>query len=195
MMATRRDTVELQGQHGRAAVAGTLRSSTMPSAAVRRTSAMSAASWRVVSGPGPSASSAPVRSISSSTLRARARTSSTDTSPRSIASSSICPRCSVGPGISRSSPAFTPSAVLCRPNQSLITRPSKPHSPRSTSASSAVGRPRAVDAVVRRHHRHRLPHRAPRPRTDAGTPRAACARRSANRCCCARTRCRCRRSA
>ena len=52
--------------------------------------------------------------------------------------SSCRPRWRVGPGISRSSPACTPSTVLCRPNQSLITSPSKPHSPRSTSASSGL---------------------------------------------------------
>lgn len=43
-----------------------------------------------------------------------------------------------GPGISRSSPARTDSVVLYEPNQSLITRPFQPHSPRSRPSSSSL---------------------------------------------------------
>ena len=42
------------------------------------------------------------------------------------------------PGISRSSPAAIAFAVSAKANQSEITKPSKPHSPRNTSDSSQV---------------------------------------------------------
>ena len=58
-------------------------------------------------------------------------------------------------GISTSSPAVTDGPASRRPKiQSLMTKPSKPHSSRSTSVSSvaALPAPLAVDRVVGAHH-------------------------------------------
>ena len=83
-----------------------------------------------------------------------------------------------GPGISRSRPAFAAGAVLCVPYQSDITTPSKPHSSRSDREQPRVlAAVRAVDAVVRGHHRPRAGLASPRPRTGRARSRAACARR------------------
>ncbi|CAB4773328.1 unannotated protein [freshwater metagenome] len=114
-----------------------LRNNTIADDDARRNVAMSSASVRETSGPGGT-SVPPVRSIRFKILRAQSRTSSADTSPRSTAATSASPRCNVGPGISRSSPATTPSTVECNPNQSLTTMPSKFHSPRKTSRSNHV---------------------------------------------------------
>ena len=77
-----------------------------------------------------------MRCISLRTFRARSRTVAGATSPAVTAATSLAPRSRAGPGISRSSPAFTVGAVEREPNQSDITAPSKPHSSRSTSVSS-----------------------------------------------------------
>ena len=114
-----------------------LRSNTIDEDDARRKVAMSSASVREISGPGGTPVP-PVRSIKFKMLRAQSRTRSADTSPRSTAAINASPRCNVGPGISRSSPATRPSTVECNPNQSLTTMPSNFHSPRKTSRNSQV---------------------------------------------------------
>ena len=114
-----------------------LRNNTIADDDARRRVAMSSASVREISGPGGT-SVPPVRSMRFRMLRAQSRTRSADTSPRSTAATNASPRCNVGPGISRSSPATTPSTVECSPNQSLTTMPSNFHSPRKTSRNNHV---------------------------------------------------------
>ena len=62
-----------------------------------------------------------------------------------------------GPGISRSSPARGEPAVEPSANQSVTTKPSKPHSPRRMPASSAssLGAVAAVEPVVGGHQPER----------------------------------------
>ena len=85
-----------------------------------------------------SSSSRPVRSINVEQRGAPCRRAPTPTtSPARTAAASFSPKNCGGPGISRSSPAFAAGTVLCVPNQSDITRPSKPHSSRRIAMSSA----------------------------------------------------------
>ena len=65
----------------------------------------------------------------------RSSTSSGRAPLASAASSAFCWR--AVPGISRSFPAFICATASRPPNQSVITRPSKPQSLRSTPVSSA----------------------------------------------------------
>ncbi|GMU80070.1 MAG: hypothetical protein AMXMBFR46_28550, partial [Acidimicrobiia bacterium] len=62
-----------------------------------------------------------------------ASTSASSTVPATTASASAGPYARPGPGISRSSPAAIEVSVSATPNQSVITKPSKPHSPRTMS--------------------------------------------------------------
>ena len=124
----------------RRAVAGSGRaspsffSSTIARAAARRMTSRVAWSSAVTSSVPDS--SAPTQAPSSRIRATSGSSSRSRTSPRSTAASRAGPRSRGGPGISRSSPARTDSTALCVPNQSLMTAPSKPHSPRSTSPIS-----------------------------------------------------------
>ena len=84
-------------------------------------------------------------------------TASAGTRPCSTASTSASPQGPCGPGIMRSS-AARPAASVERPaNQSVMTSPSKPHSPLSTSRQQrALAHRGAVHAVVRGHDGPRL---------------------------------------
>ncbi len=111
-------------------------SNTKLSAAARRQIARSIGSSMQTSS-GRSSSRRPVRSINPSTRSALSSTTFSDTSPERTAAASFSPKNCGGPGISRSSPARAAGTVLCRPNQSDMTRPSNPHSSRSNAISSA----------------------------------------------------------
>ena len=79
--------------------------------------------------------------------------SASSTSPAATASTTVGPSDRPGPGISRSRPAPSADEVSTMANQSVITRPSKPHSPRSTSRQQCglLGEPPTVEPVVGGH--------------------------------------------
>ena len=89
-------------------------------------------------------SNPPTQAIRRSMRRALSRTAATLTWPASTASSSFSPLCLAGPGILRSRPLAAQPTVLCEPNQSDITAPSKPHS----CLSKSVSRPRCSLVLV-----------------------------------------------
>ena len=80
----------------------------------------------------------PTRAIRRSILRASPRMVPFETSPASMAAISFSPRSRVGPGISRPNPALIVAVVVRDPNQSDMTMPSNPHSPRNTSVRSQL---------------------------------------------------------
>ena len=127
-----------------------------------------------------------MRSKPASRRRTAASRSASSTVPSLTAASSVAPRAVPGPGISRSRPAPSDVAVSATANQSVMTRPSKPHSSRRRSIEELglLGEPPAVHPVVRGHDPERaaLLHRqlegqqvqlAQRPLVDDRVDRAA----------------------
>ena len=110
--------------------------STKLAAAVSRMRARCAGSSTEPGSPPPTPSVAPVRSASTFSRSTMRSTVARSTSPASTALVRAVPNHWGGPGISRSSPAFAAGAVLCVPNQSEMTKPSNPHSSRSTVVSN-----------------------------------------------------------
>ena len=74
--------------------------------------------------------SIPTRPMSRSTWRTWPSTTASSTTPSRTAAARVGPSQAEGPGISRSRPACAAGAVECVPNQSDMTTPSNPHSPR-----------------------------------------------------------------
>lgn len=108
----------------------------MPSAATRRASIRSSALSDGVSASGRGWPSASTRSMVRSSLVTLASTAPSGTRPARTAASSAGPKPRGGAGISRSSPASAAFSVVMIARQSVITIPSNPHSPRSTSSRS-----------------------------------------------------------
>ncbi len=111
-----------------------LRNSTEPAATARRSRPRDSSG--VIRGGGTDVvgSSAPTRRASSRIRRTFSSTADSGTSPRRTAASSGSPRSSCGPGMARS----TGDSTVRTAPQSETTRPSKPHVPRSGSASSGL---------------------------------------------------------
>ncbi len=127
---------EPSARRSRGSSASSFCSSTKLAAAASRMSARCAGSSTDPGSPPPTPSVAPVRSASVFSRSTMRSTVARSTSPASTASVSARPNHCGGPGISRSRPALAAGAVLCVPNQSEITNPSKPHSSRRTVVSS-----------------------------------------------------------
>ncbi len=130
--------------------------STVPSITTRRATRRRPGSSSSRSGwsPATADSRSPTRSMRRSRWWALSSSTASETSPLATAAASVGPNQADGPGISRSSPAVAAGAVLWVPNQSDMTRPSKPHSPRRMvpmESSRLLAAVDAVDLVVGRH--------------------------------------------